>query len=1028
VAPSPAGVAPSAIAEFVAALEADAELGRALVHREPLPALAARCAPTPAAYAQLAPVLARRGICALYTHQGRALAALERGRDVVLATSTASGKTLVYALSTLRAALADPCSRALYLFPLKALSQDQRRGLESDIDALGRVDLRVAVYDGDTPAARRRALREDPPQVLITTPDMLHAGLLPHHGLWREFFSHLGLVVVDELHTYRGVFGAHVAQVMRRLERVARHHGATPRVVAASATLANAGELAHALFGRAFEVIEEDGAPRAARDVLLFRPRGSPYTLAAQLFRSALARGLRTIAFTKARVITELLHNWILEAEPELAPRISSYRAGFLPSERREIERRLFDGQLSGVIATSALELGIDVGGLDVCILVGYPGSQIATWQRSGRVGRRGEAVIALVAQPDALDQYLVGHPEVFFARGPERAVLDPHCAEITRAHLPCAAAELPLREGEPWLAAPETRAQIEALEEQAALLRSDTDPEWYAARRQPHRAVSLREAGSSYAIVLDGRGEEAAELVGSIGAANVFSECHAGAIYLHRGRQFHVAELDTEKRCVRVRGVRVPYYTRSLATKETEILARLREREAGCLRIVLGRVRVTTQVTGYERRRVHGQDLLATEPLDLPPTAFESCGVWLELPLEVPAALEASQRHPMGGIHALEHAALSLFPLFALCDRHDVAGITYLRHPQLGRPAIFFYDAHAGGVGITASLFDRVESLLEATCELIADCACESGCPGCVHSPKCSNGNRPIDKPGALQALSLLLGREPLPALPLCSEESEAAPASFAQRAEGERRPAGRVSAPADRLPRLVYFDLETQKSAEDVGGWQNAHRMRVAVAVIHDSAIGRCEVFDETRVSELRARLAAADLVIGYNVRRFDYAVLRGYPGADPAALPTFDLLEDLQRRIGFRLPMGHLAQETLGMPKSGDGLQSLAWWRAGEVARVADYCRRDVEILRALFEHTQAHGHLRFRTRDGHLVRLPARWQTAELIESARAQLGRAVGARPRRRRASSSKSIRAVTGSAPAIVTATRSPSS
>ena len=781
--PSPAGVARSAIAEFVAALEADAELARALVHREQLPPQPARCAlGLPSDYAHLAPVLARRGICALYTHQERALIALERGRDVVLATPTASGKTLVYALSTLRAALADPRARALYLFPLKALSQDQRRGLESDIAAIGRPDLRVAVYDGDTPAARRRALREDPPQVLITTPDMLHAGLLPYHGLWREFFSRLGLVVVDELHTYRGVFGAHMAQVMRRLERVARHHGASPRVVAASATLANAGELAHALFGRAFEVIEEDGAPRAARDVLLFRPRGSPYTLAAQLFRSALARGLRTIAFTKARVITELLHNWVVEAQPELAEQISSYRAGFLPSERREIERRLFDGTLSGVIATSALELGIDVGGLDVCILVGYPGSQIATWQRSGRVGRRGDAAIALVAQPDALDQYLVSHPSVFFARGPEHAVLDPHCAEIARAHLPCAAAELPLCEGEPWLGAPETRAQIETLEEQGGLLRSDSEPascaqrgeaerrpaEWYAARRQPHRAVSLREAGSSYAIVLEGHGEENSELVGSIGAANVFSECHAGAIYLHRGRQFHVAELDTERRCVRVRGVRVPYYTRALASKETEILERVRERTAGCVRVVLGRVRVTTQVTGYERRRLHGQDLLGTEPLDLPPTAFESRGVWLELPLEIPAALEASQRHPMGGIHAVEHAALSLFPLFALCDRHDVAGITYLRHPQLGRPAIFFYDAHAGGVGITASLFDRIESLLEATCELIADCACESGCPGCVHSPRCSNGNRPIDKQGALQALSLLLGREPLPALPI--------------------------------------------------------------------------------------------------------------------------------------------------------------------------------------------------------------------------------------------------------------------
>jgi DEAD/DEAH box helicase domain-containing protein len=1002
-----------ALAEFIAALETEADFSGALVHREHLPAQQASYAELPPAYAHLAPVLARRGIPALYTHQARALAS--PGRGIVLATPTASGKTLVYALSTLRDALADPRSRALYLFPLKALSQDQRRGLEADIAALGRVDLRAAVYDGDTPAARRRALRDDPPQVLITTPDMLHAGILPHHGLWKEFFAHLSLVVVDELHTYRGVFGAHVAQVMRRLERVARHHGAAPRIVAASATLANAGELAHALFGRAFEVIEEDGAPHAARDVLMFRPHGSPYTLAANLFRSALARGLRTIAFTKARVVTELLHSWIVDAQPELADRISSYRAGFLPSERREIERKLFDGSLSGVIATSALELGIDVGGLDVCILIGYPGSQIATWQRSGRVGRRGNAVIALVAQPDALDQYLVTHPSAFFARGPEHAVLDPHNAEIAGAHLPCAAAELPLRAEEPWLAEPETRAQVAALEERGALLRSDSDldDEWYAARRHPHRAVSLREAGASYAIVLEGGRTDAPELIGSVGAGNVFAECHEGAIYLHRGRQFHVAELDIDRRLVRVRGVRVPYYTRAIAQKETEILARLRERPAGSFRLVEGHVRVTTHITGYERRRVHGQDLLGSEPLDLPPSAFESCGIWLEMPREIPAALEAQQRHPMGGIHAVEHAALSLFPLFALCDRHDVAGITYLRHPQLGRPAIFFYDSHAGGVGITASLFDRVESLLETTLELIADCACEAGCPGCVHSPKCSNGNRPIDKAGAVQALELLLGREPLPAPP--------------DLANPPAPPRATVSVPRARAPRLVYFDLETQRSAEDVGGWHNAHRMRVAVAAIYDSAAGRYETFDEAHVPELLARLAAADLVVGFNVRRFDYAVLRGYPSADPAALPTFDLLDDLHRRIGFRLPLGHLAEETLGIAKSGDGLQSLAWWRAGEVARVADYCRRDVEILRALFEHALAHGHLRFRTRDGRLVRLPARWNVAELVEAARAR-PIYLEPRPRRRRSASSKSTRAFTGSAAAIVTTTRSPSS
>ncbi|MEM7411887.1 MAG: DEAD/DEAH box helicase [Myxococcota bacterium] len=1004
------------MAGFVESLAASTDYASVLAHRERLPADPPQWSePFPEAFARLRPLLERRGIRALYTHQARALEGLEARRDVALATATASGKTLVYALATLRRALEDPRSRALYLFPLKALSRDQRRGLEADINALGRPDLRVAVYDGDTPQSERRRWRDEPPTVLITTPDMLHAGILPHHGSWRAFFEHLDLVVIDELHTYRGIFGAHVAQVMRRLDRVAHHHGAAPRWVAASATVANPGELAHSLTGRPFQVIEEDGAPRAERDVLLYKPQGSPYTLAARLFREAIGQGLRTIAFTKSRIVTELMHSWVIEAQPELESRISSYRAGFLPSERRDIERRLFDGSLSGVIATSALELGIDVGGLDVCILVGYPGSQVATWQRSGRVGRRGRAAIALVAQPDALDQYLVNHPAVFFERGFEHAVLDPHNPEIAAAHLPCAAAELPLREGERWLAEPELRANLAQQEEAGTLLRSDVQPEWFAARRQPHRDVSLRQAGSSFAILETRSGDATPELVGSIGAGNVYAECHEGAIYLHRGRQYHVQELDLEAHEVHVRGVRVPYYTRALSEKETEILARTRQRPAGNFQLVEGRVRVTTHITSYERRRVHGQDLLATEPLELPPTAFESTGVWLEMPPEIAVALEEADHHVMGGIHATEHAALSLFPLFALCDRHDVAGISYTRHPQLGRPAIFLYDSHAGGVGITTSLFDRIETLLETTLQMIADCPCEDGCPGCVHSPKCGSGNRPIDKAGSQLVLRLLLGHAPLPALPEPVPPPEEPPAEAVAETE------------ATSAPRIVYFDIETQRSADDVGGWHNARLMRVAVAVTYDTSTDRYTHYHEADVPALLEQLRAADLVVGFNVLRFDYHVLRGYTDDTFDDLPTFDLLADVHRRIGFRLPMGHLAEETLGTPKSADGLQSLEWWKAGEVERVAEYCQRDVEILRGLFEHGLREGHLRFRTRDGERVRLPARWDLAELVERARhGDPYPPPRRRPRRGGSRSSKSTRAKTGSAPATRTRTRSP--
>jgi DEAD/DEAH box helicase domain-containing protein len=911
---------------------------------------------------------------------------------VVLATGTASGKSLVYQVAALAGALGEPGTHALLLFPLRALEQDQQQRLRAAAAALGLGSDEapaVAIYDGDTPAAARRRLRERPPAVLITTPDMLHAGILPSHASWQALFRGLRLVVVDELHTYRGLFGSHVAQVLRRLDRVAAHHGSRPQLVAASATVANPGELGARLTGRELALVGRDGAPRPERQVVLLRPRGSPYTTAARLFRLAVRSGLRTIAFTKARGVAELMYTWVAQADPGLRSQITAYRAGYLASERREIERSLFEGRLLGVISTSALELGIDVGDLDVCILVGYPGSQIASWQRSGRVGRARPGLVALVAGADALDQYLVSHPERFLAGRFEHAVLDPANAEIAGAHLACAAAELPLRAGEPWLAEPGLAPVLAGLEDKGQLLRSESGREWFATRRRPHRDVDLRAAGASCSIVLDAPADERAREIGSIGMGRVFAECHEGAIYLHRGRQFLVSELDVERRTVRVRAVDVPFYTRALSEKETEILARERARPVGNFRLVLGRVRVTTRITGYERRRVHGQDLLATEPLELPPTCFETTSIWLEMPEELRRAVEAADGHFMGGIHAVEHAALALCPLFALCDRHDVAGISYARHPQLGKPAIFLYDGHPGGAGLAPALFERLEPLLEATLELVAGCDCESGCPGCVHSPKCGSGNRPIDKRAARQALELLLARTGLPASP----EPEAPPPPLARVAP----PPG--PAPA---PDVVYFDLETQRAALEVGGWHNAHLMRVALAVLYEARGERFATFREAEVEALLARLAAADLVVGFNVRRFDYRVLRGYTDLDLERLPTFDLLDAIHARLGFRLSLGHLGEETLGRPKAADGLQSLRWWQEGRVDEIERYCRADVELLRDLHRHAERHGHLLFRTKGGERVRVPLRLELAELIEAARARRAE-PGGRPARDRA-------------------------
>jgi DEAD/DEAH box helicase domain-containing protein len=1011
--------AATGLAAFLDAVRADEELSRALRHATALPAEPPGRVSLEAALPAPSQRVARaRGISALYPHQARALAELRAGRDVVLATPTASGKSLVYALPALEAALADPNAHALFLFPLKALEQDQAKKLAADAEGLGLAAERtVAVYDGDTRPGVRAKIRSQPPSVIVTTPDMLHLGLLPHHMSWERFFRGLSLVVVDELHTYRGLFGSHVAQVMRRLDRVAAFHGARPRFVCASATIANPGELAQLVTGRSPTVVFAEGAPRTRREVLLFNPVGSsPYTAAARLFRHALRSGLRTIAFTKARRVTELMHQWIAAAEPRLAPRISSYRAGFLPEERREIERRLFTGELAGVISTSALELGIDVGGLDVCILVGYPGSQIATWQRAGRVGRAGDAAIALVAQPDALDQFLVAHPEQLLGGRFEHAVLDPGNADLLAAHLPCAAAEVPLRDGEPWLAEPAVRAAVQAAEQAGELLRSESGREWFAARRNPHRLVSLRAAGASYAIQLAGSGgpergprsnaaREAAsvpapaqlapdarseptrgfasreasggrkKLIGSIGAGSVMSECHPGAIYLHHGRQYEVVSLDLERRKVEVVPADVPYFTKPLGERETEILSRERQRPAGSFLLAFGRVKVTSRIVGYERRRVRGQELLSTETLELPPSSYETNALWLELPDEIPQALAASGRNPMGSLHAVEHAALALLPLYALCDRFDLAGITYKLHPQLGRAAIFLYDAAEGGVGLVRSVYDELETLLETTLARLRECECSEGCPACVHSPRCSNGNRPIDKAGAQQALVLMLGREILPPAP--------APLHLEVVAEQEEE------AREDAQPelRVVSFDLETQRSAEEVGGWHNAHLMRLACAVAWDSAEQEFFTYREPHVEALLEKLVQADLVIGFNAHRFDYRVLRGYAARDLSALPTFDLLDAIHERLGFRLPLGHLGEETLGVPKSADGLQALRWFREGRHEEIARYCQQDVAILRDLFAYACRHGHLLFRAKNGERVRLPLKLSLAELVDRER-----------------------------------------
>ncbi|HSM13483.1 MAG TPA: Zn-binding domain-containing protein, partial [Thermoanaerobaculia bacterium] len=732
--------------------------------------------------------------------------------------------------------------------------------------------------------------------------------------------------------------------------------------------------------------------------MLLVRPEGSPYTAALDVFTTLVERGQKTIAFTKARRITELLWTWLSRRDRELARRVRSYRAGFLPEERREIERRLFAGELDGVISTSALEMGIDVGGLDACVLVGYPGSVMATWQRSGRVGRSGrESATVLVALPDALDQYLLDHPDELVGRPLERLLVDPDNELVARQHLVCAAAERPLSAADAPLLERFAPLVGEMLRD-GSLVRRDDDGELVSTARRPAHEVSLRGTGASFAIAAAGSGR----VIGTIDGARVLAECHPGAIYLHGGRSWAVAGLDLEGRRATVEPADVDWYTTPLSDKETEILEPLEALRSESLRAGYGRLLVTERVTGYERRRTQGQEVLDRQGLDLPPVRYEAHGFWFHAPPGAQARFDAAGRGLLGGLHALEHAAIALLPLLALCDRNDLGGISLAFHPQLEGPGVFVYEGHAGGVGIARRGFRELRDLLGRVRDLVERCPCEDGCPSCIQSPKCGNGNRPLDKAGALElATALLAGAEAATSakaepvapraggqerVPVGGEAGASAPPRAQAResapvngkggpgASGGRRRRAKVGSPSspstadsasagpptsrhddapevarprpDGVRRTVLFDVETLRSAEEVGGWGKAHRMGIAVAVALHLEEGRFETFFEKDVAALVAALKSADLVVGFNTRRFDYAVLSGYTGEDyRRTLPSLDLLETLHRRLGYRVGLGHVARETLGIDKSADGLQSLEWVRAGELERVVEYCRRDV-----------------------------------------------------------------------------------
>jgi DEAD/DEAH box helicase domain-containing protein len=691
----------------------------------------------------------------LFTHQRDAWDAVRRGEHVMVTTGTASGKTLAFNLPVLDAVARDPKLRTLYLYPTKALAQDQARTLASF--RLPRT--RAAIYDGDTPSEQRWQIRKWA-NLILTNPDMLHIGVLPHHDRWGDVLSNLRFVVVDEAHVYRGVFGSHVANVLRRLRRMARVYGAEPQFVLASATIANPGELAHALLGVDATVIGDDAAPRAERTIALWNPelvdeelglRASALGEASRLYATLVSRGLRTICFAKSRRAAELIHRFTADrVDSATASRLAPYRAGYTPEQRREIERRLVEGDLLGVAATDALELGIDIGLLDCAISVGFPGTVASLRQQWGRAGRRGNGLAVLIASEDALDQYFMREPDALLGRRVEAAILDHANPRILDGHVRSAAFEGPLDDAD------RVTLGAEALERAALIPELKHTPAGYvwAGKDYPAARVHLRSASpDSVAIVEDGSGA----LLGQVELERAYSTVHEGAVYLHLGEPYHVGVLDLDARTALVAPFTGDWYTMAKKESETQILEeRRRERRLG-LDLCFGAVEITEQVVGYQRRRISTQEAMDVIPLDLPQTSFETEAVWY---IPEPEQLEGFEELPklLGSLHATEHTMIALLPLWAMCDRWDIGGLSTNLHLQTGRPTVFIYDGHSGGVGIAERGFDVFEGWVEDTARLLAQCPCERGCPSCVQSPKCGNLNEPLDKHGSLTLLRRML------------------------------------------------------------------------------------------------------------------------------------------------------------------------------------------------------------------------------------------------------------------------------
>jgi DEAD/DEAH box helicase domain-containing protein len=738
-----------------------------VTHVEQVPARAGRTASWPSwAPPVVVEAFGARGVALPWTHQIEAAELAWSGRSVVVATGTASGKSLAYQLPVLSALLADERATALYLSPTKALAADQLRTLAE----LALPGVRPSAYDGDTPLDERDWVRAHS-RFVLTNPDMVHRGILPAHARWASFLRRLRFVVIDECHTYRGVFGSHVAAVLRRLRRICARYGSSPVFVLASATVSSPATSTERLVGVPVEAVTDDGSPRGATTFALWEPplgpprgengapvRRSATAETADLLADLVVSGARTLAFVRSRRAAEVVatsaRRSLAEVAPELAGRVAAYRAGYLAEERRALERSLLDGSLLGVAATNALELGVDVSGLDAVILAGYPGTLASLWQQSGRAGRSArDALAVLVARDDPLDTYLVHHPQAVFGRPVEATVLDPSNPYVLGPHLCCAAAELPLTAADVELFG--GAAAQEALDGLVAegLLRKRSAGWYWTSRRRPD--ADIRGTGGEPVSVVEG---ETGRLLGTVDAGAAHGTVHPGAVYLHQGETYVVDGLDHESSVALVHAEDPPWSTHARDVTDLRVLSVTRTVDAGPVQLSLGTVDVTQQVVSYLRRRQPSGEVLDETPLDLPPRELRTTAVFYTVD---PSALESAgigAADVPGAAHAAEHAAIGLLPLVATCDRWDIGGLSTALHPDTGLPTVFVYDGHPGGAGFAERGFTAATTWLGATRDAIAACGCESGCPSCVQSPKCGNGNDPLDKHRAIRLLDLVL------------------------------------------------------------------------------------------------------------------------------------------------------------------------------------------------------------------------------------------------------------------------------